>query len=124
MFVNLAIGTVVIILTILVHTFGLIAVTGLRVSEAIALDNCDVDLATGVLTVRRGKSGKARIIPVSASTSDRLIAYAKERDRLLGCCPKCPAATCMFCSRTALSTSPAVRFSDARRSGSTQMRML
>jgi integrase/recombinase XerD len=69
--------------------FGLIAVTGLRVSEAVALDNCDVDLATGVLTVRRGKSGKARIVPVSASTSDRLIAYAKERDRLLGGCPKC-----------------------------------
>jgi hypothetical protein len=29
-----------------------------------------------VLTIRRGKSGKARIVPVSASTSDRLIAYA------------------------------------------------
>jgi integrase/recombinase XerD len=68
--------------------FGLIAVTGLRISEAVALDNGDVDLATGVLTIRRGKSGKARIVPVSASTSDRLIAYAKERDRLLGCCPK------------------------------------
>lgn len=68
--------------------FGLIAVTGLRISEAVALDNGDVDLATGVLTIHRGKSGKARIIPVSASTSVRLIAYAKERDRLLGCCPK------------------------------------
>jgi integrase/recombinase XerD len=68
--------------------FGLIAVTGLRVSEALALDNGDVDLATGVLTIRRGKFGKTRIVPVSQSTSDRLIAYAKERDRLLGCCPK------------------------------------
>jgi integrase/recombinase XerD len=68
--------------------FGLIAVTGLRISEALAIDNGDIDLATGVLTIRRGKSGKARIVPVSASTSDRLIAYAKERDRLLGCCPK------------------------------------
>jgi integrase/recombinase XerD len=68
--------------------FGLIAVTGLRISEALALDNCDVDLVTGVLTIRRGKSGKARIVPVSKSTSDRLIAYTKERDRLLGCCPR------------------------------------
>jgi integrase/recombinase XerD len=54
--------------------FGLIAVTGLRISEAVALDNGDVDLATGVLTIRRGKSGKVRIVPVSASTSVRLIA--------------------------------------------------
>jgi integrase/recombinase XerD len=68
--------------------FGLIAVTGLRVSEALALDNGDVDLASGVLTIRRGKSGKARIVPVSESTSDRLIAYAKERDRLLSYTPK------------------------------------
>jgi integrase/recombinase XerD len=63
--------------------FGLIAVTGLRVSEAIALDDSDVDLGNGVLTVRRDKSGKARIVPVSQSTVDRLTAYAKERDRLL-----------------------------------------
>lgn len=67
--------------------FGLIAVTGLRVSEAIALDNGDVDLANGVLTVRRGKSGKARSVPISLSTSDRLVAYARERDRLLGHTP-------------------------------------
>jgi integrase/recombinase XerD len=32
--------------------FGPIAVTGLRVSEALALDNDDVDLASGVLTIR------------------------------------------------------------------------
>jgi integrase len=68
--------------------FGLIAVTGLRVSEAIALDNSDVDLENGVLTVRRGKSGKARIVPISETTAERLIAYAAERDRLLGRTPK------------------------------------
>jgi integrase/recombinase XerD len=67
--------------------FGLIAVTGLRVSEAIGLDNGDVDLATGVLTIRQGKSGKVRIVPVAESTSDRLMAYARERDRLLGHAP-------------------------------------
>lgn len=68
--------------------FGLIAVTGLRVSEAIALDENDIDLENGVLTVRRGKSGKARIVPLSQSTTDRLAAYAKERDRLLSRTPK------------------------------------
>ena len=68
--------------------FGLIAVTGLRVSEAIALDGSDVDLENGVLTVRRGKSGRARIVPISKTTAERLTAYAAERDRLLGCTPK------------------------------------
>lgn len=68
--------------------FGLIAVTGLRVSEALALDNGDVDLVLGVLTVRRGKFGKARLVPVSESTLARLAAYAEERDRLLGAIPQ------------------------------------
>jgi integrase len=68
--------------------FGLIAVTGLRVSEAIALDGSDVDLENGVLTVRRGKSGRARIVPISKTTAERLTAYATERSRLLGCTPK------------------------------------
>jgi integrase len=68
--------------------FGLIAVTGLRVGEAIALDNDDVDLEEGVLAVRRGKFGKARLAPVSQSTQARLAAYARERDRLLGSRPQ------------------------------------
>jgi integrase/recombinase XerD len=66
--------------------FGLIAVTGLRVSEAIALDDNDADLENGILTVRRGKSG-SRIVPISQSTTDQLAVYAKERDRLLGRAP-------------------------------------
>ena len=40
--------------------FGLIAVTGLRVSEAIGLAEEDVDLDQAVLSVRRGKNGKCR----------------------------------------------------------------
>jgi integrase/recombinase XerD len=67
--------------------FGLIAITGLRVSEAIALDDSDVDLKASVLTVRRGKSG-SRIVPISQSTTSQLTAYTKERDRLLGHTPK------------------------------------
>jgi integrase/recombinase XerD len=64
--------------------FGLIAVTGLRVSEARSLDDADVDVGTGVLTVRRGKGGKARLLPLSDSTTAQLAAYARNRDRLLG----------------------------------------
>lgn len=68
--------------------FGLIAVTGLRVGEAVSLDVIDVDLESGLLTLRRGKLGKARLLPLSESTTIQLAAYAKERDRLLGCSPK------------------------------------
>ncbi len=68
--------------------FGLIAATGLRVSEALALDTGDVDLDTGVLTIRQGKLGKARLVPLDASVTQRLQAYLGERDRLLGSAPQ------------------------------------
>jgi integrase/recombinase XerD len=64
--------------------FGLIAVTGLRVSEAIGLDDKDVDLNEAVLSIRRGKNGKGRFVPLSASAAERMRAYRAERNRLLG----------------------------------------
>jgi len=64
--------------------FGLIAVTGLRINEAIGLDDQDVDLEEGVITVRRGKNGTARFVPLAPSTVARLCAYRAERTRLLG----------------------------------------
>jgi len=67
--------------------FGLLAVTGLRIGEAVALDGDDVDLTHGVLTVRRGKGGRERLVPVSDSTRGQLERYARERDRLLGARP-------------------------------------
>jgi integrase len=62
--------------------FGLIAVTGMRISEAVALNVADVDLENGVVAVRKGKLNKERLLPVSESTTERLVAYAAERDRL------------------------------------------
>jgi len=64
--------------------FGLIAVTGLRVSEAISLNVDDIDIKTGVLVLRRGKLGKERLLPLSESTTRYMAAYDRERDRLLG----------------------------------------
>lgn len=64
--------------------FGLVAVTGMRISEAILLDVGDVDLTAGVITIRHGKLGKARFNPISDSTKSRLMDYVKERRRLLG----------------------------------------
>lgn len=63
--------------------FGLLAATGLRVSEAIALDRADVDLRAGVLTIRHAKFGKSRFVPLHDSASEALWRYAGRRDRLL-----------------------------------------
>ena len=68
--------------------FGLIAMTGLRISEALGLDVGDVDLDDGVLTIRRGKGGKARFVPIHDSITSRLVAYARERGRLLSFPPQ------------------------------------
>ena len=64
--------------------FGLIAVTGLRINEALALNIDDVDIEQGILTVQRGKLGKARLVPLEASVVERLTMYITERDRVLG----------------------------------------
>lgn len=63
--------------------FGLIAATGMRMSEGIALDRNDVDLDDGILTIRRSKFGKSRLVPVHRSTCIALQRYAEERDRIL-----------------------------------------
>ena len=68
--------------------FGLIAVTGMRISEALCLDVGDVDLETGVVTIQRGKFGKSRLLPLSAGTTARLATYVRQRDRRLGCRPQ------------------------------------
>lgn len=64
--------------------FGLIAVTGLRISEALALDAQDLDADNGVLRVRQGKLGKERLLPLDPSVATRLVDYLAERDRLIG----------------------------------------
>jgi integrase len=63
---------------------GLVAATGLRISEAILLDVGDVDLTSGVITIRHGKHGNSRYNPISESTKARLTAYSKECVRLFG----------------------------------------
>jgi integrase len=74
--------------------FGLIAVTGLRISEALALDRNDVNAENGMLRVRRGKLGKERLLPLDTSVVAQLVTYAAERDRLLGSKPDAFFVTC------------------------------
>ena len=59
---------------------GLLAVTGMRPGEALALDRQDVDLRRGVVHVRAGKQKKQREVPLHASTIRALRNYARLRD--------------------------------------------
>jgi integrase len=61
--------------------FGLLAATGLRVSEALHLLEADVDLRSGLLTVRQTKFAKSRQVPLHPSTVEALRAYRRQRDR-------------------------------------------
>lgn len=62
---------------------ALIAVTGMRVGEAIGLDRRDLDHRRSLLVVRGTKFGKSREIPLHPSTVEALDGYARRRDRLL-----------------------------------------
>lgn len=61
--------------------FGLIASAGLRVSEALALLDSDVDLKDGALTVRLSKCKKSRLLPLHPSTILALARYRELRSR-------------------------------------------
>lgn len=62
--------------------FGLLAATGIRIGEAIRLDDRDIDWSTGVLEIRLSKFGKSRQIPIHASSLDALRRYAARREQL------------------------------------------
>jgi len=73
---------------------GLLAVTGMRAGEAVALDDADVDLVRGVLTIRLTKYGKSRLIPVHSSAQHQLQRYVRRRNRI---CPA-PSSPSFFLS--------------------------
>ena len=61
---------------------GLLAVTGMRVGEAIRLDRADFDAGAGVLTIRSSKFGKSRLVPLHPTATAALSGYLRLRDRL------------------------------------------
>jgi integrase/recombinase XerD len=75
---------------------GLLAATGMRIGEAIALDRDDVECDTALLIVRDSKFGKSRALPLHPTTVNALDAYARLRDRL---CPA-PVTPAWFVSTT------------------------
>jgi site-specific recombinase XerD len=62
---------------------GLLAVSGLRLSEVLSLRLSDVDLQNAVLTVRGTKFGKCRLVPLHSSTRRVLSMYKSRRDQYL-----------------------------------------
>ena len=74
---------------------GLLASTGMRVGEAIALLRSDIDWVEGALVVRAAKFNKSRELPLTRSTIDALATYAVLRDRLV---PE-PLSSTFFLSR-------------------------
>jgi len=72
--------------------FGLLTVAGLRISEALKLEQPDVDLDEGILTIRQTKFGKTRLVPLHTSTRDVMADYARRRDRFL----RSPSSPCFF----------------------------
>jgi len=62
---------------------GLLAATGLRVSEALRLTRDDVDLYQGLLLVRHTKFRKTRYVPLHQTVCEALRDYACFRDQRL-----------------------------------------
>ncbi len=61
---------------------GLLAVTGMRGSEAMRLDDQDLDAGAGLLTVRATKFRKSRQLPLHQTTLAALSTYQAQRDQL------------------------------------------
>ncbi|WP_321859215.1 tyrosine-type recombinase/integrase [Paraburkholderia tropica] len=76
--------------------FGLLATTGLRISEALNLQVADVDLDQALLTIRGAKLGKTRLVPLHASTAVVLADYLRRRRESFGW----PISSYIFVSRT------------------------
>jgi integrase/recombinase XerD len=62
--------------------FGLLSVTGLRVSEAQNLELQDFDVRASVLTIRGAKFGKSRLVPLHPSTRKVLVHYMARREQV------------------------------------------
>lgn len=61
--------------------FGLLASTGIRISEALGLERQDVDLDSQIITIRAGKFHKSRLVPLDPTAVLALRAYRDRRDR-------------------------------------------
>lgn len=75
---------------------GLVAVTGMRIGEAVTLDRQHVDLSQGLLTIHQAKRDRVRLIPLHGSTCTMLRQFERLRNRV---CPH-PRSPTFFVSET------------------------
>jgi integrase len=54
---------------------GLMYTTGIRIGEALALDVGDLHRRDRLLTIRKGKFGKSRVLPLRQSVAEKLACY-------------------------------------------------
>ncbi len=62
--------------------FGLLASTGLRISEALALCLADTDLDRGHLTIRASKAGSSRLVPLHPTAVVALEGFLSKRGQV------------------------------------------
>lgn len=86
--------------------FGLLYTTGMRIGEALALDVGDLDRCDRILTIRKGKFGKSRALPLRESTVEALVRYLDHPLRPVGTAASDPIF--VSCRRRRLSD-PTVR---------------
>jgi site-specific recombinase XerD len=53
--------------------------TGARAAEVVGLQTTDVDLGRGLVTIRRGKGGKGRVVPIGPQTGLAIDRYLRAR---------------------------------------------
>ena len=66
---------------------------GLRISEAVALNTSDVDLADATLRIRETKFFKTRIVPLGTDLTKVLTAHAGKRNAEMAARPDAPEPT-------------------------------
>lgn len=66
-----------------VTLLGLLASTGLRISEALRLERADFEAGRGLLTIRETKFHKSRLVPLHCTVIQELLDYAHFRDQVL-----------------------------------------
>jgi integrase len=69
---------------------GLLYTTGVRIGEALAIDVGDIDQKDRILTIRAGKLGKSRALPIRDATLEALSRYVDHPLRGVGTEPSAP----------------------------------
>jgi integrase/recombinase XerD len=82
------------------HTYqtliGLLAVSGIRIGEAIALDDADFYSGRELLVIRHAKFNKQRLVPLHPTTVEALARYVRLRRKLL---PRPPSPALFLSTR-------------------------